>query len=487
MKAWRFIKGTVRKYSIFFILYGNALLIMAALYVMLAPGLMDSLSPINKESVLNQISATYFLGTWVFIYPFILELDVKISKPIKIVYWGTFIKILAIIVMEMLNIFPGYNNFDTDYTYGMRYVDPSLESEIYYPPGTSLYLAFMFLINPGKSTLLFRLVNLAWETGTFLVVFEIARTKRIKKSRRAGNTLLFLTFSATWVFTNLIHSKFDMFGIFMSMVGVYFVICKKWWLSAPFLVFAGFFKIYSFLWIIGILVVLMKQKDWNSFKHFTLGSILSATLFLALFTLIEGFAFVENLLTFGWHFTVWEDLYNLNWSYYLKYLVIPGLNFLPPVLIVAAILWYLYRYQRGITLQMFANITIILLLLYPSVNFHYLVWIVPILALTYQDYKVQFSRATLVYEVIHVGIDMHSFCWFFLFGLQKYVAVDNPLITYPASYPAWLAIRFITILPFLIGLLYYMNRDPTALGMTAIQDSSIDSSKQSQTIKNLDA
>ncbi|MHA1997072.1 MAG: hypothetical protein ACTSU9_03075 [Promethearchaeota archaeon] len=448
-------KGLFRENKKFYLVYLNFFIFISLVYIFIGPSLYKSLDSVGKRGVVDQIGATYFWGIWFMFYPLVKRLNrvngvFKDQKMFIIIIFS--FKVFLIIVMESLNVFPGYNNFKTDYYYGKRYV-LGLDSGFYYPPACSLYFAFMYVINPTMNTLLYRLVTQCWEGGIFLYIYKIMSLKRLKVGGLRSSALFYMAFSVTSFYTSVIHAKFDYFGIFLSMVGLYYLLKQKWFVGTFFLTFVGFFKIYTFFWLLGIFLVLLKMRKWNLFKKFLISTAISGIAQLGVYTLIEGPVFIESILNFGWHFTVWEELYNLNWSYYLKYTGIPGINFIPPVLLISAIIFYVMKYEKTASVQMIINITAIMLVFYPSVNFHYVTWIIPLLSLTYTGYRDgRFWRASLFYKGIHMGIDMHSFSWFLFFGFP----VTTIIYTFPYT-TLMLVIRLLTMIPFVIGLYYYIN------------------------------
>jgi hypothetical protein len=361
----------------------------------------------------------------------------------------------------LFGVFPGINNFNTDYSYGKWYLDdqilnqPEAAPGFYYPPGCSLFFVFLYITNPAKDPLTYRMQMLFFDLGTSWMILKITQIKSLGMNANSTmNALFFYTFSAIQAFVVILYQKFDIFVIFLSLAGIYYLLEKKWFRSAFILVFCGFFKVYTFLWLAGILVYLLKTRQWKPFKEFLFSVIIAGVIQVGIFSIIEGLAFFENLLRFGWHFTTWEEAYNLNWSYYLKYLNVPFMNFLPPILIIAAFMYYVIFHVKQIDFKFFINSILILLLLYPSVNYHYMIWIIPLVGLNMSADLSRYRRGLLAYDIVHVNVDQHVFAWLLIFGFGDSIIVDSPN---PYGTPVVLIARFLIVITMLIGLFAFIN------------------------------
>ncbi len=460
---YAFLRKNVTFYTVYLGIMGPLLI----LYIFLAPTLLTSLPEGNREGTLIQIGSACFYSLLILLYPVFFQKAGSLKNPLQFLIGAFVVKMGVTIILQLLGVFPGYANFDIDYDYGRKYFygqimdlpGPEYQSTFYYPPGCSLFFVFLYLINPVKSPLVFRMQMLFFDLATSWMILKITQIKSLGMNANSiMNALFFYTFSAIQAFIVILYQKFDIFVIFMSLVGIYYLLQKKWFRSAFILVFCGFFKIYTFLWLAGILVFLLKTKQWKPFKRFLISTLISGLVQVGIFSIIEGLAFFENLLRSGWHFTVWEEAYNLNLSYYLKYLNVPFLNYLPPILIIIVFLYYVLFHVKEIDFKFFINSILILLILYPSVNYHYIIWIIPLIGLNMSADQARFRRGLLAYDIVHVNVDQHVFAWLLLFGFGGYVVVKNyPGFGTDAMMDVMLAARFIIALTMVIGLVFFTN------------------------------
>lgn len=451
----------VRRHAKFYAIYLGIMLIISMGYVFLAPALLENLHEPDRGIALVQIGSAWFFSLLVLSYPVFFQKTKLLKDPFKFIVGAFLVKLGIVVTLHLIGAFPGAANFNTDYEYGRKYLygqildQPGTESSFYYPPACSIYFVFLYLINPGQSPVLFGVQMLFFDLAVSWMIMKITRIKSLAMDGiSTTNALLFYTFSAIQAFIVVLYQKFDIFVIFLSLVGIYYLLEKRWFLSAFFLVFCGFFKVYAFLWLAGILLYLLKTRKWKPFKEMLVSTLLAGGIQVGIFSLIEGLAFFENLLRFGWHFTTWEEAYNLNWSYYLKYLGVPFLNYLPPVLIVAAFLYYVIFHVKQIDFKFFINSVLILLLLYPSVNFHYAIWIVPLIGLNMTSDSSRYKRGLIAYDLVHVNLDQHVFAWLLLHDFGQYIVVDS---FDPYGTPIVLVARFLIVITMLIGLFVFIN------------------------------
>ncbi len=451
--------------------------IISAVYVFLAPELLSGLSEEYRDAALIQIGSAWFYSLLILPYPVFFQKAGSLRNPFQFLIAAFVVKMVVTIILQLLGVFPGLINFNTDYDYGRIYLfeqildQPGAENSFYYPPGCSLFFVFLYLVNPTQNPLLFRMQMLFFDLAVSWMILKIAQVKSLGMNANATtNALLFYTFSAIQTFIVILYQKFDMFVIFLSLVGIYYLLEKKWFRSTFILVFCGFFKVYAFLWLAGILLYLLKTRQWKPFKDFLMATIISGIVQVGIFSIIEGLVFFENLLRFGWHFTIWEEAYNLNWSYYLKYMNIPFLNFLPPILIIVAFLYYVIFHVKHIDFKFFINSILILLLLYPSVNYHYIIWIIPLLGLNMAADQARYRRGLIAYDIVHVNVDQHVFTWLLIFGFGGYMVVKIDL---GFGTMVLLVARFFIVLLMLIGLFILINFEKkSSLGRIPFQTES---------------
>jgi len=415
----------------------------------------------SAEIAFSVIGHALTYSTFIFLYPLIGNTP-GIKNPKRFLVLAFCIKFEITVIMDLCGFFPGYNNFIEDYEYGKTYFTvvilnmPGVGSTFYYPPACSLFWAFLYLVNPWRSTLVFRMEMMIFDLAIAWMILKISQLKELNlPSNAITSALILYTFSAIQLYVLLFYQKPDYFEVFLTLIGVYYTIKKRWMISAFVLMFCGFYKIYTFLWIAGMILFFIKKKDWKSFRSFILSTLVSGFCYVAIFYLIEGFFFFENLLRFGWHFTIWEAAFNLNWSYYLKYLNVPFINFLPPILILVVLFFYVFKKVQTIDLTFFINSTVITLIFYPSINLNYMIWLVPFIGLNFVSHADQYRKGLLSLDIVHGNMDMHIFAWVILLGYASDIDVKSfsgePVIL------VILLLRAMMIVPLLVGLYFFLG------------------------------
>lgn len=454
----RLVVASHKKY---YVVYVNIVLILAFSYFMIAPPLVNMLPPDEASSVSILLGTAMTFSLLGFVYPLFGTISGTLKRPTSFMLGGFVVKLCICMVLHVAGFFPGMNNFVTDYEYGRQYLEIEIlnqagtPSAFYYPPACSLFFVFLYLTNPWKSSLVFCLQMLVFDLGITYMIWKIASMKQlVKNASRAPNALFFYLFSGIQVILVMMYQKFDLFVIFLSLAGIYHVFEEKWFKSAVFLVTSGFFKIYTFLWIAGVLLMLVKQKRWVAVKKLLVSVLVAGISLAGLFYMIEGLQFFTQLFSFGWHFTIWEEAYNLNWGYYLKYLDVPFLNFLPPALIIVALVYFIMFRARNIDVPFFIQITMILLLIYPSVNYSYMIWSIPLIGLDLTRNVNGYRKALLSYDLIHVNIDLHAFTWVVIVGLTSSIYVKN---VSDFGVVIVLIVRFIIIVFMIVGTISYLR------------------------------
>ncbi len=467
----------MRKHAKFYAIYLSIMALVLVAYIFLAPALLASLSEDDRYLISIQLGSAWFYSLLILLYPVFFQKAGSLRNPFQFLIGAFVVKMGVTIILQLLGVFPGVFNFNTDYEYGKNYLygqimdQPGYDSNFYYPPGCSLFFVFLYLINPAKSPLVFRMQMLFFDLVTSWMILKITQIKSLGMNVNSTmNALFFYTFSAIQAFIVILYQKFDIFAIFLSLVGIYYLLEKKWLRSAFFLVFCGFFKVYAFLWLAGILVYLLKTRQWKPFKRFLISTLFAGLAQIGVYYLIEGLTFFKNLLSFGWHFTIWEEAYNLNWSYYLKYLNIPFLNYLPPILIIVVFLNYVIFCVKEIDFKFFINSILILLLIYPSVNYHYIIWIIPLIGLNMSADLTRYRRGLLAYDIVHVNVDQHVFTWLLILGFGDYMVVK----TYQGyGTLVVLVARFLIVITLLFGLIIFINWEKKGgLGQVSFQTDS---------------
>ncbi|MHA1847563.1 MAG: hypothetical protein ACTSYS_11075 [Promethearchaeota archaeon] len=379
----------------------------------------------------------------------------KVKFTITLIF---LVKIVILIIMEAFDYFMGKNNFLTDYIYVTNYLN-KLPNIVYYPPLNTIYFIIVFAVNPWKSTLLYRLINLSWEFGIYYMIYKISRIKKLGLNKNdLLNAIFIFTFSLESVNVVLLNGKFDTFVIFLSLIGIYLFFKEKWFSSGFVLVAVGFFKIYGFLWVLGIVFIFMKRKNWKMFKQFTTGSLLSGLLLTGISFILEGFEFFNRLLQLNWHFFDYYSIYNLNLTFYLYFTQIPFINILPYILILGFLMLYLLQLDSRmaelmLSLDFFITPVCILLIFFPSVNHHYIIWVLPLIALNFKKNIKRNRRATFF---LYLNIALEVFMIFWMLIVNRYGEIMfNNLDYLPGT--DILFIRFLTEITLTIGLLYYIQ------------------------------
>ncbi|MHA1716252.1 MAG: hypothetical protein ACTSXP_11460, partial [Promethearchaeota archaeon] len=197
----------------------------------------------------------------------------------------------------------------------------------------------------------------------------------------------------------------------------------------------------------------MKKKEWNKFKAFTLGLVVSGSVLITIAYFMEGFKFISRLLLFKWHFFDFYSIYNLNLTFYLYFLPIPYINVLPYLAIFIIVTFYFLKVNDGINLDFFITPICILLILYPSINYHYLIWVIPFIALNYCNNVKRYRKAAF-FVYLNVVLELALILRLLVLDRQDEI-MFNELIKLPST--ETLIIRFVTEIPLTIGLLYYIS------------------------------
>ena len=452
----------LKKNARFYVIYGNLLFFIIILYVLFAP--MFSANYASSYFItISQIGYSIFYASLLLIYPYFGMYKKVIRDPKKFIIVIFIAMTIATIILDRLDVFMGRENFNFIWHYGRDYLNgdrSTLYTSEYNPFGSSLYFMFIYITNPGEIPLIYRLMTNCWGAGIFYMVYKISTIKELEiDGNKLANAFIYITFSGVQLLFLLLAQKHDFIEVFLSLVGIYFTLKKRWFLSAFILVFCGFFKIYPFLWVAGTLILFLKQKNWGTFIRYALSTIIAGAIFASLQFIVEGDLLIRILLSFRWSFLEEKALYNLNWGYYLSYLNIPGLNFLPSILILCFFLIYAIKFTKTIDLNFFINPVLILLIFYSAVSYQYLIWVIPLIGLNFVKYKNQYRKATLIYEFIHVNVLMVVYSWLMILGYQYQLGLSDQD---PGKLLVVLVIQLILCIPLNIGFyLFIILSDPS--------------------------
>jgi len=120
----------------------------------------------------------------------------------------------------------------------------------YYPPGVPLLYLLLTSINPAMNTLTYRWYILLFEAGVDYLIWKIASIPSLKISQTFREKGVFYAFFGVSMLTVLeLFSKYDSVLLFISLVGVYFYLTDHYFAAGCILVFAGFVKIFPFVWM----------------------------------------------------------------------------------------------------------------------------------------------------------------------------------------------------------------------------------------------
>lgn len=452
----------LKKNSRFYLIYGNVVIIMIILYIICVSVFASNID-LDPPNILSQIGYSIFYSSMILIYPYFGMYKKDIHNPKKFIFAMFLVITIATIILDRLDIFLGKENFLFDWHYGHDYlygVKNSLFTQEYNPFGSSWYFVFIYIINPNGSALIDRLVCNCWGVGIYYMVYKISTIKELGIDRnKLANAFIYISVSGIQILLLIVTQKHDFFEIFLSLIGIYFTLKKRWFLSAFILVYCGFFKIYAFFWIAGILIIFLKQKNWGTFIKYFLNTAISIIFFISLAFVIEGDELIQTLLSFKWQFLTEPLMYNLNWDFYLSFLNIPSLNILPSILIFGFFLFYAIKYAKKIDLNFFINSIALVLIFYSAVNFQYLIWIIPLIGLDFMNNTSQYRKATFIFEVIQVNVAWCAYAWLMILGFRPYLTITSfsqLMGLDPGKYLVVLVVQFIICILMDIGFYSYI-------------------------------
>ncbi|HME54236.1 MAG TPA: hypothetical protein VKM55_18575 [Candidatus Lokiarchaeia archaeon] len=450
-------KDFLKKNSRFYLIYGNVLFFMVIIYIFVVPVFISNFYSYYFTTI-SQIGYSIFFASMILIYPYFGMYKKEIHDPKKFILFMFIALTVVTILLDRLNIFMGRENFNFIWHYGQDYLNGVRSSAFtseYYPFGSSLYFIFIYITNPGENPLIYRLMTNCWGMGIYYMVYKISTIKELGINRnKLANAFIYITISGIQLLFLLLAQKEDFFEVFLSLIGIYFTLKKRWFLSAFILVFCGFFKIYPFFWVAGMLILFLKQKDWRMFIKYAVNTIISGAILMSLEFIVEGDEILKILFSFRWQFLEEPAIYNLNWGYYLSYFNIPGLNLLPSILILCFFLVYAIKFTKKIDLNFFINSILIVLIFYSAVSYQYLIWVIPLIGLNFVNNKRQYRKATFIYDIIHVNALMLALSWFMLLGFQAQLALQSDLD--PGKLLVVLVTQLILCIPLNVGFYLFI-------------------------------
>ncbi|MHA1684250.1 MAG: hypothetical protein ACTSUE_25155 [Promethearchaeota archaeon] len=389
---------------------------------------------------------------WTFFIPFIGKTSHKKYSITFVILVVLIIKIALITIFELIDFindsaffFPGQGDFYSFFDYSHNFirgettfVDVNGELyEAYYPPGTGFIWVFFSLINPMKSTYLYRLQILVFEAGNNYLIYKISRIPKLKIKEKIGRAGMILSFySASYISVVDFFSKYDCLVILLTLLGVYFYFKEQYYLSGAILTFTGLTKLYPFVWILGILLYHMKKKQWKPFKAMLISSIAAGGVILGTTVILEGFKFFEVILGFDYQIHHIYALYALNTWYFLIYTGIPFVNLVPYGLLLISMVYYLVVKLEKIDLNFFIVSTAMILVFFPSVNSLYSHWYLPFILIGMLGGNIKKVKFIMFLEISAVMVELSFNAYAIYNGLWSDVYLD-PAIPPRIDFVVW--------------------------------------------------
>ncbi|MHA1791213.1 MAG: hypothetical protein ACTSVI_01130 [Promethearchaeota archaeon] len=391
------------------------------------------------------------------------RLDVK--KFLIIIFIS---RVITLTFLELINNVQGGTDAYLFMDYGQHWISGTLDEfdrkytlTYYFPPGTTYIYVFMYLINPWKTTYIYHLVTHVFEIGVLYMMYKIYLLfKGEIDEKYFKNGFIFFPFSGISILVMVMFGKFDIIIILACLVGIYFYFRKKIFKSMFFLTFAGFAKLFSFLWVLGILIQDLKKKNLGVLKKEIASLIVSAVVIYTPAVLVEGFKFIVNLSQFRMVFYDFNYLFNTNYTFFLMYLNIPFYNIILYGVLISAILIYFFKFVKEINLKFFIMTYCILIAIYPSINVNYFLWIAPLFYI-YLMKSIRFARIieVLIYSYATLEIGFNVYIIFF----SGYELIDAVIIDFTTPPTMFILIwRLVILFPFylLVWLIMFRNKLP---------------------------
>ena len=398
--------------------------------------------------------------------PFIgkTQAEKSINIP-RLILYILILKMCIIAITEFADNYIGYPVFfagQFDFLYGYKYVHCFVTNNDfqclvlvgnqlvfgYYPPGVAFIYLFLTAINPVESSLLYRFNMLFFEAGTYYLIYVIAKLPRLNLTERMRTKgVIYSFFAPSFIMAADFFGKYDTLIVFLTLLGIYFFLTDRPYLSAVLWTFCALAKLYTIIWIFGVLIHHLKKRRYHDFIRYSLVCFLTGLIILGIAALFEGFRFFQVLLQFGFQLQGVYPLYVMNVWFFLVYTGLPGINLIPYILMFGSFIYFMYRWKGELTPDFFMRLTAITLFFYPSVASEYLQWLMPMICITMLGSlkKVQ-VLAALEIAANFVDQTFNFYC--------IYNGIAIPIVLSPTVLPSLLFVmwRFLTLGLFLLIL-----------------------------------
>ncbi|MHA1791215.1 MAG: hypothetical protein ACTSVI_01140, partial [Promethearchaeota archaeon] len=317
---------------------------------------------------------------WIFFIPFIGKLKLDASKTKKLILFIFIMKVMGVVIMEAFHFFLGafdFNIFTKNallYLEGQKasYIQPWGTIVLNYPPGTSYMWLFLLLINPTKSTLLFRIYLIVFESLICYMIFKISKLKKFQiPDEKIFNGIIYSSLALSFIVQFDVYGKPDCLIILITLVGYYLIAKDRYILGSFVFSFAGYIKLYSFFWLIGIGIVFLKRRKFKDLSKMIVGFLAISAIIIPIDYYFQKLDFFLSILKFSPQLSEEYIIYNQNIWFYLLYTGIPGMNVLPYVLMMIVLVYFCLKWENGISPGFFASIMAIVLIFYPALNNQY--------------------------------------------------------------------------------------------------------------------
>ncbi|MEX2681592.1 MAG: glycosyltransferase family 87 protein [Candidatus Sigynarchaeota archaeon] len=385
----------------------------------------------------------------------------------------------AVYFPESRFLFPGKYDFEYQYQYTYGFLTGNRVPAIlpggskvyaYYPPGVAIIYLMLISINYGMNSLLYRWYILIFEAGVYYLIWKIANIPSLQISRSYREKgVIYAFFSVSFLSAIDFFGKYDIIMLFIVLLGVYFYLQERYFISGALIVFAGFIKIYPFVWIAGILMFHIKNAILSAFNlakkdpskkgilpnviryifvkqrqlvKFLLGVVIFGGVILLISIIFEGTRLFE--LLFSFKFQIAEGayaIYMMNFWFYLTYTRIPFINLVPYCLLLVSLIYYFIWRLKEIDIAFFIKTTAIVLIFYPAVNSVYINFIIPFICIGLLG-SIKKVRVLALLEIAAMWVEQLFNTIFFYTGLLAGELMLS-METFP---PAWFVVfRFINL------------------------------------------
>lgn len=435
-----------------------------------------STEAITSKEIDEQLQIGFFFYSfiamlaWTPFIPFIGKATSEQRNIPRLIFITLGIKMAMIAAFEVIDsqitafngmrvLFPGFGDFKFQYIYAGNFLngEPTFyavipgkaDVEVYYPPGVALVYVFLTFLNPSASSLIYRWYLLFFEAGVFYLMWKIASIPKlnISPSYRVKG-VVYAFFGANILSAIDVFGKYDIVLLFVSLLAIYLFLKDQLLVSGGIMAFAGFVKLYPFVWMAGIAMLHLRRKQYKDFLRFLAGGVLVGLAILLLSVLVEGTRLITLLL--GFQFQLIEGayaIYMMNFWFYLAYTGLPFMTAVPYCCMGAALLYYFIKGNQAIDVAFFIKTTAIVLIFYTAVNSVYINFIFPFMCIGLLG-SIKKIRVLACIEIACMLVEALFNVFIYGWGLGTTVILE--LDKFP---PAWyLAFRFVNLGLFMLML-----------------------------------